>query len=307
MQLTAAWKKRIALFVLVLAAPAFAVVAFEGLVRGGGQAERPTLIERALAAPAAVATKLWFNSGGQHLSAADAPSQQTAPAAPRELRIPVLVYHNVRDKEAAKPPAKRPYEVTPSEFDQQMAYLEQNGYAAVSFADLDAALDGRKTLPQKPVVITLDDARDSQWQNAYPSLLKHHLTATFFVFTNAIGHDKYFTWEQLKEMQGKGMEVQSHTVYHPYLTKADDATLAMEMEKSKAAIEKNLGTSVIAVAYPFGLHDARVDEAAREAGYLLARSLDHLSDVRSAERMNVPGYIVTGDLKRFPEILAGEK
>jgi len=109
------------------------------------------------------------------------------------------------------------------------------------------------------------------------------------------------------ELQGKGMEVQSHTVYHPYLTKADDDTLKMELEKSKAVIERQLGTKVIAVAYPFGLHDERVDAAVRAAGYVLARTLDHSDEVSASDRLNIPGYIVTGDIKRFSAILEGEK
>ncbi len=308
MQWSAAWKKRLVVAALVLAAPAFGLVAFEVLVRGGGAADRPTLVEQIRRAPSAVARKLGLFSSGPHIAGPEvAKDGGVQGEKPVELRLPILVYHNVRDKEAAKPPDLRPYDVTPTEFDRQMGYLEKNGYAAVSFAQVEDALEGKKQLPAKPVLVTLDDSRESQWENAYPSLQRRHLTATFFVFTNAIGRKNYFTWEQLKEMQGAGMEVQSHTVYHPYLTKADGDALKMEMEKSKAEIEKNLGTKVIAVAYPFGLHDDRVDAAARDAGYLLARGLKHGLRVSSGERLDLPGYVVTGDFKRFPEILEGEK
>ncbi len=300
------WMRRTVIVVLALAVPAFALVAFEGLVRGGNETDRPHLIERAWHAPANAAKSLKLFVSGQKISAA-AGSARAGESTGNEVNLPVLVYHNVRDKEAAKPPGLRPYDITPAEFDAQMAYLEKNGYTSVSFGDLESALDGGKHLPPKPVLITLDDGRESQWQDAYPSLLRHHLTATFFVFTNAVGHDKYFTWEQLKEMQANGMDVQSHTVYHPYLTKADDATLRKEMERSKASIEKNLGTKVIAVAYPFGLHDARVDAAAKAAGYLFARTLNHVTRIGSADHMNVPGYITTGDIRNFPRILSGEK
>lgn len=315
MQFPKAWMRRVVVAVIVVAAPAFVFVTFEGLVRGGSAHDRPNLVQEGELPESPHGVGYSLRTAGARLFGTKqkevVPEQAPPPAPPEppkpvDLQVPILVYHNVRDTEAKKAPAVRLYDVTPAEFETQMAYLETNGYSSISFAELQDALDGKTQLPPKPVLITLDDGRESQYENAMPALERHHLKATFFVFTNAMDHPNYYTWDQLKEMLGKGMEIQSHTVYHPYLTKADDETLKHELEYSKKVLEEHLGEKVFVVAYPFGLHDERVDAAVRDAGYTMARTLAHTLDVHADARLDLPGFIVTGDTKRFPNILGAK-
>jgi peptidoglycan/xylan/chitin deacetylase (PgdA/CDA1 family) len=69
-----------------------------------------------------------------------------------------------------------------------------------------------------------------------------------------------------------GMELGSHSVSHPDLRLLDGSELTVELQESKAAVEKITGRPCRTLAYPYGLHDERVEQAAGEAGYELAFS-----------------------------------
>lgn len=225
---------------------------------------------------------------------------------PLAVRVPILVYHNVRPA----PPrmmsaADMQYEVTPAQFSAQLEYLAAEGYASVGFSDLLAAQRGEITLPEKPIIITLDDGRDAQFEYALPLLRQHGFTATFFVFSNAVGRPGYLTWEQLKELRDSAMIIGSHTRYHPYLTKLeDDEELRAELEVSKRSLEDGIGAPVEFLAYPFGLYDERVVAASAAAGYLAARGLEHDSLHEPGRELELGSFITTGDLDYFKTILA---
>lgn len=233
------------------------------------------------------------------------PAVAPAPVAP--ANVPVLVYHNVdAEKVSGVSVVDAQYHVTAAEFRAQMTYLKEAGFAPVPFAALAAYLAGAGELPPKPVVISFDDGRRNQLENAVPVLDELGLTATFFVFTNAPDRNlNYFTWDEIRALEAAGHEIGSHTRLHAYLTKADDETLAAELVGSQEDFEKKLGHRVAALAYPFGLSDDCVREAAVAAGYAAARGLRHFVEVGPGSELDLPGYIVTGDMGRFKKILEG--
>jgi peptidoglycan/xylan/chitin deacetylase (PgdA/CDA1 family) len=75
------------------------------------------------------------------------------------------------------------------------------------------------------------------------------------------------TWDQAREMDAAGIEIGSHTVTHPILTGVSDERLQSELQQSRARLETILGRSVTQFCYPNGACDARVREAAAQAGY----------------------------------------
>lgn len=233
------------------------------------------------------------------------PTETSVPV-PVAVRVPILVYHNVRPTpNRALSATDKQYEMTPAEFATQMTYLDERGYETVGFADLLAAQRGETKLPEKPVIITLDDGRALQYEHALPALKEHGFVATFFVFSNAVGRDGYFSWEQLKELHASGMTIASHTRYHPYLTKIeDDDELRAELEVSKRVLEEGIGAPVELLAYPFGLLDDRVVEATRVAGYLAARGLDHRATHAPEDAHRLGSFITTANLDQLKDVLA---
>jgi peptidoglycan/xylan/chitin deacetylase (PgdA/CDA1 family) len=78
------------------------------------------------------------------------------------------------------------------------------------------------------------------------------------------------TWAELRDLAAAGVEIGSHTISHPRLTRLSDVELREELGGSKEMLEAGLERPCPYLAYPFGDHDARVRAATREAGYLTA-------------------------------------
>lgn len=153
-----------------------------------------------------------------------------------------------------------------------MRYLSERGYTPISFAALESYLRGGAPLPEKPVILSFDDGWENQFAYALPILQKYGLSATFFVYTNAIGQPNHFTWEQLQAMQRVGMHIEGHSKSHPFLAKIhDQEKLAQEIAGSKALMDEKLGTTTDAFAYPFGSYNAQTIAAVQAAGYSSAR------------------------------------
>jgi peptidoglycan/xylan/chitin deacetylase (PgdA/CDA1 family) len=75
------------------------------------------------------------------------------------------------------------------------------------------------------------------------------------------------TWDELRDLAGRGVEIGSHTVSHPRLTTLTDAELDRELAESKRLIEERTGRPCRFLAYPYGDHDSRVRRASRAVGY----------------------------------------
>jgi hypothetical protein len=75
------------------------------------------------------------------------------------------------------------------------------------------------------------------------------------------------SWEQLKELSASGIEVGSHSMTHPILTRESNERVRYEIEESKAKIERLIGRKVTAFCYPNGDYERRAVLEARRARY----------------------------------------
>jgi len=112
--------------------------------------------------------------------------------------VPILSYHRFADN--CDSPLCMPSRI----FDQQMKYLKENGYTVISLGELHKFLKYRDSLPQKSVVISIDDGYRSVYNIAWPVLKKYDFRATLFIYTDFVGVSRNaITWDQLREMKKK--------------------------------------------------------------------------------------------------------
>lgn len=143
------------------------------------------------------------------------------------------------------------------------------------------------------MVVTFDDGFRSVLDLAFPVLSDLGLPATLFVVTDQVGLKKppgwsgvdhwlegphrseleMLAWDELRRLADAGWEIGSHTRSHPRLTELDDRALADELSGSRARCEEMLDRPCYSLAYPFGIHDDRVVQAASAAGYDTAVTL----------------------------------
>ena len=211
-----------------------------------------------------------------------------APMPPPEDDVKVLVlnYHMVN-------PMLISLAIDPTDFDWQMKYLVDHGYHTISTDELYDFMEGKGTLPDRPVLITFDDGYVDNYTNAYPILKKYNLKATIFIVTGFVSSRKgYLTWDQLREMEQHGIMAQSHTVTHAPLPELPDERIREELVESKRTAEAELGHPIDFIAYPTGVHDLHIVGIAKEAGYkggftVKYGNVDRSSNVYAMERVPV--------------------
>jgi peptidoglycan/xylan/chitin deacetylase (PgdA/CDA1 family) len=186
--------------------------------------------------------------------------------------VPILVYHQFSDNHSDKLTIKK------ENFYEQMLYLKENGYKVIGLDQLLDFMEFKSPLPEKSIVITIDDGWSSAYEIAYPILKKFGFTATLFVYTDFIEGEMAMTWSQLKEMAENGFDVQSHTHSYQSLTMVKDNesfksyfdSLVQEIETSKMAIRQHLNLDCRYLAYPYGETNPLVVSLVKKLGYRAA-------------------------------------
>lgn len=215
------------------------------------------------------------------------------------VRVPILVYHGIRDTLPSDPKDVRQFNMPPSMFKQQLAYLHDHGFTTITFADLSEYFDQGTPLPEKPVILTFDDGWRSQIDGALPVLTERGMVGTFYLYPNVLGHDHYMDWEDAQSLVESGMEIGSHSKSHQYMTRQDPSTLADEIAGSKRILEERLGAPVQTFAYPFGLSDEHIRTLVKEAGYTTGRSLEHGTMHDAEHRYLLASYLARNDFSDF--------
>lgn len=215
-------------------------------------------------------------------------------------RIPILMYHRiatVRGDRNSLPKEK---------FEEQLKYIFEQGYHSITIEQLEAHLLHNKELPEKPIVLTFDDAYQDNLTTAMPLLEKYHQLGNVFSIANWQGKEnrwenfgkeitKTMDKEELLQWQNQGHYVGSHTMDHPFLSDCHEERLQHELADSKIATENITGKKVTCICYPYGNFNGKVLEEAKKCGYNLGLGIfDHVPlwtiDVMALPRIPVPSH-----------------
>jgi peptidoglycan/xylan/chitin deacetylase (PgdA/CDA1 family) len=177
------------------------------------------------------------------------------------------MYHYIRDVDPAIDPMGYSLSVSPALFNQQMAWLRDNGYATVRMDVALRCVRGEPVCPPKAIVLTFDDGYLDAYTNAFPILQSYGFVGTFYVVNNLIGQGAYMTWDQVRAMRDAGMEIGAHTLDHLDLTTLDLGELRRQIEQSKLGIEMELGVPVTSFCYPAGRYNGDVAGQVTASGY----------------------------------------
>lgn len=179
---------------------------------------------------------------------------------PEEVKIPILMYHSISDDDP-----NNNLLVPPAMFEEQMAWLQENNFTAMS---MDEALEAMETgkVPKKPVVITFDDGYSDNYISAFPSLKNHGLKATFFVITDGVDDGYYMSSDMLKEMYEAGMSIENHTANHLELDKLSREDAYDSIKRGQDFLRNVIGSDGNYLCYPVGKYNDETIEIAKELG-----------------------------------------
>ncbi len=235
-----------------------------------------------------------------------------SPAGADDSVLHAVAYHDVRDRVARDFDSDQ-YAVSAENLVSHFSWLRANGYTPVSVDDILAARRGERDLPNKAVLLSFDDGLASVYTHVFPLLKVFGYPAVVSVVTGwieadevvdyggrALGRDGFLTWAQVREMQESGLvEIASHThdLHHGIegnpqgnlqpaaVTRlfrdggyegedAYRARISADFESSAAAIREHTGRAPRLMTWPYGAHNATVEELAARHGMTLTLTLE---------------------------------
>ncbi len=218
------------------------------------------------------------------------------------VRVPILVYHRFG------PTVADEMTVRTTTFKSQLDYLLSHGFHPVRLRDVvDYAL-GHGSVPSGAFAITVDDGHRTVFSEMRPLIEKDRIPVTLFIYPSAISNASYtMTWEQLRTLHDTGLfDIQSHTYWHPNFKRERKRLspaeflemLNTQLSRSKTVLKSRLALADIdMVAWPFGIYDAQLGEAARKLGYIAGFTIERRAAQPGNDAMALPRFLVTDDLR----------
>jgi len=214
---------------------------------------------------------------------------------PARNAVRVLCYHSI-SKRPDHPLAR--YCVAPEQFRAQLAFLARR-FHLISGTELLRLLDGTGGVPRRALLVTFDDCYRDLLTTVAPLLSERELPALAFAVTGlpvtndwdaSLGGEplQLLDADELRAVVEHGVEVGAHSRTHAMLTRLTDVELRRELATP-------FGDPFLPLlAYPYGVHDERAQEAAAEAGYRGAFTIDAgLLEPDVVERFALPRIEIT--------------
>ena len=202
------------------------------------------------------------------------------------VKLPVIMYHSLLKDEKLQ----NDYTVSPTLFENDLKYLTENGYTTVVVKDLTDYAYGKKSLPEKCIMLTFDDGYYNNYVYAYPLLRQRGMRAVVSIigsqtalFTENGEENAYWSHlraERLRETEDV-FEIQNHSWnLHEYGERRgclrrsgeDEAHYAKllheDTEQTQQLIEEIGLPAPECYTYPFGACSEESERILREMGFL---------------------------------------
>jgi peptidoglycan/xylan/chitin deacetylase (PgdA/CDA1 family) len=235
------------------------------------------LVAVVAAVAAVVVTALGGDDSGEQEPAAQQPAQHAGgppeegpsfPAgwAPHPGPVPILAYGSIETPDVGE--SFPELFVEPQGFEDQMRWLDQQGFEAVTLDQVEDAWYGQGELPVKPIVVSFDDGYSSQYENAFPVLSERDWPAVLNLPTEGAELPD----AEVEKLLDAGWELASKATNEFPLTAVDPATLETEVAGSRRILRQRFGVPVRNFCYPSGSYDTTVISAVHRAGYVGAQT-----------------------------------
>lgn len=188
----------------------------------------------------------------------------------------VFVYH--RFGESQYPSTSTPV----AAFKAQLDYLATHGFHVWPLPRLVRTLQAGRSVPDKTVALSVDDAFQSVYTKAWPLLRAHRFPVTVFVSTQAVDrhYPAYMTWAEMRAMQAQGATFADHSVTHPHpliRKPGEDRTawlkrMRAEVLDAQQRLRQELGpktnTNPKLFAYPYGEYNPTLARLVTGLGFV---------------------------------------
>ena len=159
---------------------------------------------------------------------------------------------------------------------------------------------------KKVILLTIDDAFESFYLEAWPFLKKNKIPFIIFVSTEPVGKKGYMTWNQIREIEKEPFVfIGHHSHSHEYLINKTENEFINDIEIANKEFLNNLGYIPNLFSYPFGEYSEFMKE-------FISKNFDFAFGQHSGvidlnkDKFELPRFPINenyGKIKRFNTIL----
>ena len=159
---------------------------------------------------------------------------------------------------------------------------------------------------KKEILITIDDAFQSFYLEAWPYLKKNRIPFILFVSTEPVGKKGYMTWEQIREIETEKFAfIGHHSHTHGYLVDETNDKFILDIEKANKIFLKELGYIPSLFSYPFGEYSKFMRDYISENFEFAFGQHSGVIDINK-DKFELPRFPINelyGNLSRFRSII----
>ena len=192
-----------------------------------------------------------------------------------------------------------------ADFIKQIDLIKKNNFSFVHANDFEESLVYLKS--EKKILLTIDDAFKSFYDQAWPILKGKKIPFLLFVNTREIGSNGYMTWDQIKEIsKEKFAHIGNHSYSHDYLVDKTDAEIRSDIDLAVADFKKNLEYESPFFSYPFGEYSNSFKNIIKNYGFKYAFGQHSGVTDETKDFYELPRFSINekyGEIERFKLIL----
>jgi peptidoglycan/xylan/chitin deacetylase (PgdA/CDA1 family) len=226
------------------------------------------------------------------------PTEKEKEEEPGEPSAVIFMYHRFGE------PSSPSTNIRLEQLDLHIEELTKERYNVRPLSEIVAKLKSGEPLEDRTIAITIDDAYRSVYDVAWPKLRDARIPFTIFVATDPIDHGnpRYMTWDELRELKKRGVEIGSQTKSHPHLPELTLSRAKVEIDGAAERIKAELGEAPKFFAYPYGELSLSIRELVAERGYDAAFGQNSGVAFYGMDRYRLPRFAMNetyGGIDRF--------
>lgn len=226
--------------------------------------------------------------------------------------ISVLMYHFFYDKNNIEDKIDHNY-IEKKLFYKQMKYLADHHYNTITPDELEKYLDGKEKIPDKTIMITIDDGAISMYKYAFPILKRFNLKASCALITSTITPDNDMAWHFTQKMCDEMLKSDLITFYshsHNMHYQSED-NIAIFLTQDEKKSKQDLLTSLNFVnnktlfCYPYGHYNLKTEKILKDVGFRMAVTTEIGKVDENTNKFRIPRIRIGNktDLKTFIKII----
>ena len=190
-------------------------------------------------------------------------------------------------------------------FAQHLKEINNSGIEIITFEKFENLV--LENLKEKYILLTIDDAFQSFYLNAWPILKNKKIPFILFVSTREVGKNGYMTWDQIREIEkSKLVKIGNHSHSHEYLIDWTNEKIESDLKTSINIFKKEIGYSPEVFSYPFGEYSSDLKNIVSNLNFKFAFGQHSGVIDQTKDLLELPRFPINekyGELKRFKSII----